>query len=220
MSTLEVRTFTSAGWGENAYLVRGTGQAHAVAIDPGGATLELVAVLERESLELDAILITHAHIDHIEGVAKLVRATGAPVYLHPAERQWYDQAAAQGRFFGVDAEAPPPPDRELKGGDVLELAGTRLEVRDVPGHAPGHVILYDAANAMAFVGDVVFQGSIGRTDLPGGNHRQLLKAIRDAVLTLPDETVLYPGHGPATTVGQERVGNPFLAPMYGPGGLA
>ena len=95
-----------------------------------------------------------------------------------------------------------------------------LDVRDVPGHAPGHVILCDAAAGVAFVGDVVFQGSIGRTDLPGGNHRQLLQAIRDAVLTLPDETVLYPGHGPPTTVAQERVGNPFLAPMYGPGGFA
>ena len=219
MSTLEVRTFTSAGWGENAYLVRGTGQPHAAAIDPGGATPELIAVVGREGLVLDAILLTHAHIDHIEGVAALVRTTGAPVYLHPAERGWYDQSAQQARFFGVELEPPPPPDRELRGGDVLELAGTRLEVRDVPGHAPGHVILYDAAGGAAFVGDVVFQGSIGRTDLPGGSHRKLLASIRAAVLSLPDETVLYPGHGPETTVGRERVGNPFLAPMYG-GGFA
>ncbi len=219
MARLEIRTFTSAGWGENAYLIRGVGQEHAVAIDPGGAVPELVAAIQRESLHLDAILLTHAHIDHIEGVAPLVRAARAPVYLHPAERGWYDQSEAQAQFFGVDFEPPPPPDRELKGGEVLELAGTRLEVREVPGHAPGHVILYDAANALAFVGDLVVQGSVGRTDLPGGNWKQLLASIRAAVLTLPDETVLYPGHGPATTVGQERVGNPFLAPSFG-GGFA
>ncbi len=219
MGRLEVRTFTSAGWGENAYLARGAGQEHALAIDPGGATPDLIAALQREGMILDGIVLTHAHVDHIEGVAPLVRATGAPVWLHPAERSWYDQAEAQGRFFGVALEAPPPPDRELKGGDVLELAGTRLEVRDVPGHAPGHVILYDAANALAFVGDLVFQGSVGRTDLPGGSWKQLLASIRAAVLTLPDETVLYPGHGPVTTVGQERVGNPFLAPSFG-GGFA
>lgn len=219
MSTLEVRTFTSAGWDENTYLARGVGQDHAVAIDPGGATPELIEVLEREGIVLDAILLTHAHVDHIEGVAMLVRATHAAVWLHPAERAWYDHSAEQARFFGVELEPPPPPDHELHGGEVLELGGTRLEVRDVPGHAPGHVILYDAAAGLAFVGDVVFQGSIGRTDLPGGSHRQLLEAIRSAVLTLPDDTVLYPGHGPATSVGRERVGNPFLAPMYG-GGFA
>lgn len=219
MGTLEVRTFTSAGWGENAYLVRGAGQAHAFALDPGGAAPELIAAIQREGMILDAILLTHAHIDHIEGVAPVARATGAPIYLHPAERGWYDQSEAQARFFGVDFEPPPPPDREVKGGDVLELAGARLEVRDVPGHAPGHVIFYDAAAGLAFVGDLVFQGSVGRTDLPGGSWKHLLASIRAAVLTLPDETVLYPGHGPATTVGQERVGNPFLAPSFG-GGFA
>ncbi len=219
MPTLAIRTFTSAGWGENAYLVRAEGQAHALAIDPGGGTPELVEALARDGLSLDAILLTHAHVDHIDGVAALVRATGAPVYLHPAERGWYDHSAAQASFFGVQLEAPPPPDRELHGGDVLELGGTKLEVREVPGHAPGHVILYDATAGVAFVGDVVFQGSIGRTDLPGGSYRQLMDGIRAQVLSLPDETVLYPGHGPPTTVGRERVGNPFLAPMYG-GGFA
>jgi len=219
MNTLEVRTFTSEGWGENAYLVRAAGQAHAVAIDPGGATAALIEAMAGEGLMLDAILLTHAHIDHIDGVAALRRATAAPIWLHPDARRWYDQAAEQARFFGVAAEPPPPPERELKGGDVLELAGTRLEVRAVPGHAPGHVLFHDAAAGVAFVGDVVFQGSIGRTDLPGGSARQLMQSIRGQVLTLPDETVLYAGHGPATTVGRERVGNPFLAPSYG-GGFA
>jgi glyoxylase-like metal-dependent hydrolase (beta-lactamase superfamily II) len=219
MQKLEIRTFTSAGWDENAYLVRAEGQGHAVAIDPGGGTPELLVALEADGLVLDAILLTHAHIDHVDGVARLARATGAPVYLHPAERAWYDQAWTQARYFGVEVEAPPPPDRELEGDAVLELAGTRLEVRHVPGHTLGHVLFYDAASGVAFVGDVVFQSSIGRTDLPGGSQSQLMESIRTQVLTLPDETVLYPGHGPPTTVGRERVGNPFLAPMYG-GGFA
>lgn len=219
MATLAIRTFTSAGWGQNAYLAQATGQEHACAVDPGGAAPEMVDAIAHEGIILDAILLTHAHVDHIEGVAALARATGAPVYLHPAERGWYDHSAEQARFFGVELETPPPPDHDLRGGDVLELGGTTLQVRDVPGHAPGHVILYDAAAGVAFVGDVVFQGSIGRTDLPGGSYRQLMDNIRSQVLSLPDETVLYPGHGPPTTVGRERVGNPFLAPMYG-GGLA
>lgn len=217
---MDIRTFTSEGWGENAYLVRVAGERRAVAIDPGGDTPELVRALESEALTLDAILLTHAHIDHIEGVAPLVRATGAPVYLHPAERPWYDRAAEQAAYFGVSMEEPPAPTHELKGGQRLELAGIGFEVRDVPGHAPGHVILYVADAGVAFVGDVVFQGSIGRTDLPQGNHRQLMTGIREQVLSLPDETVLYPGHGPATTVGRERVGNPFLAPLFGGGGFA
>ena len=219
MSKLEIRTFTSAGWDENAYLVRAEGQGHAVAIDPGGGAPELLVALEGDGLVLDAILLTHAHIDHVDGVARLARATGAPVYLHPADRSWYDQAGTQARYFGVEVEAPPPPDRALEGGSVLELAGAHLEVRHVPGHTLGHVLFYDAASGVAFVGDVIFQSSIGRTDLPGGSHSQLMESIRTRVLTLPDETVLYPGHGPPTTVGRERVGNPFLAPMYG-GGFA
>lgn len=219
MSTLEVRTFTSAGWGENAYLVRGAAQDHAAAIDPGGATPELLEAVEREGLTLDAILLTHAHVDHLDGVAALARATGAPVYLHPGDRKLYEQAAVQAQFFGVRVDPPPPPDHELAGGQVLELAGTRLEVRHVPGHSPGHVLFHVEEAQAAFVGDVVFQASIGRTDLPGGSHHQLLESIRSQVLTLPDDTTLYPGHGPPTTVGRERVGNPFLAPMFG-GGFA
>lgn len=217
---LDVRTFTSPDWGENAYLARARGASSAVAVDPGGAYDALLRTLEAERLTLEAILLTHAHVDHIAGVAPLVRVTGAPVYLHPTDRALYDGAAQQARMFGVEVETPPPPTHELLGGMELRLAGTRFEVRDVPGHAPGHVIFYVADAGVAFVGDVVFQGSIGRTDLPGGNHRLLMAGIRDHVLSLPDDTVLYPGHGPATTVGQERVGNPFLTPMYGGGSFA
>lgn len=211
---LEVRAFPGPVMGENAYLAWGRGQQRAVAIDPGEGAAAMAGAMEAEGLTLEAVLLTHAHFDHIEGVAEIVRRTGAPVYLHPEARPWYDRAPEQAAMFGMRIETPPPPTHTLAHGDRFELGGARFEVRDAPGHAPGHVILYAAEAGVAFVGDVVFQGSIGRTDLPGGDFQRLMRSIREQVLTLPDETVLYPGHGPETTVGHERVANPFLAPQY------
>jgi glyoxylase-like metal-dependent hydrolase (beta-lactamase superfamily II) len=217
MSQIEIRTFVSPVFGQNAYLAWAPGSTSAVAIDPGGLAAQMADALG--DLTLEAVLLTHAHIDHVEGVAELVRRTGAPVHLHPADRPLYDRVRDQAAMLGVAAPELPPVDHQLADGDTLGMAGLELVVRHVPGHAPGHVVLYCAAAATAFVGDVVFQGSIGRTDLPGGDFGQLMKSIREHVLTLPDETVLLSGHGPATTVGQERVGNPFLVPSFG-GGLA
>lgn len=211
---MNIRTFVAAGFGENAYLIWNHGAREALAIDPGDAP-SMIRTLEQEKLQLTAILLTHSHIDHIDGVAHLVRKTNAPIYLHPEARLFYDNVAVQGAQFGMRVEAPPPPTHELQAGSTLTLAGIELEVRYVPGHAPGHVLFYCAQAGAAFVGDVVFQGSIGRTDLPGGNHQVLMSSIREQVMTLPDTTQLYSGHGPATTVAQERRFNPFIAPMYG-----
>lgn len=214
---VEVRCFAAGGFGENTYLVRAPGSGEAVAIDPGSGAQQLLRVLEEEGLGLAAVLLTHAHIDHIEGVAALVRSVPAPIYLHPEALGWYERAGDQAVMFGMEFEAPPPIDRELRAGETLEFGGVQYEVRYAPGHAPGHVIFYLAESGVAFVGDVVFQGSIGRSDLPGGDFARLMRSIREEVLTLPDETVLYPGHGPATTVGHERVSNPFLVPNLGVG---
>lgn len=215
---MNIRTFVGPGFAENAYLIWRDGQQHALAIDPGDASAILQALSDNQ-LQLAAILLTHSHVDHIDGVAELVRATNAPIYLHPEARLFYDNAAVQAAQFGMRVEPPPPPTHELMPGSALELAGLALEVRYVPGHAPGHVLFYSASDGVAFVGDVVFQGSIGRTDLPGGNYQVLMRSIREQVMTLPDETKLYSGHGPLTTVGEERRFNPFIAPMYG-GSLA
>ena len=215
---MNIRTFVGPGFAENAYLIWRDGQPHALVIDPGDAPAILQALSDNQ-LQLTAILLTHSHVDHIDGVAELVRATSAPIYLHPEARVFYDNAGLQAAQFGMHVEPPPPPTHELKPAAALELAGITLEVRYVPGHAPGHVLFYSASDGVAFVGDVIFQGSIGRTDLPGGSYQVLMHSIREQVMTLPDETKLYAGHGPLTTVGEERRFNPFIAPMYG-GSLA
>jgi hydroxyacylglutathione hydrolase len=143
-------------------------------------------------------------------VAEVAGRCPAPIHLHPSDLPLYNAALQQAAMFGHRIQDPPPPDAELADGQVLELGECRFEVRHVPGHSPGHVLLYSAAAALAFVGDVVFAGSIGRTDLPGGSFDQLMRSIRERVLTLPDETRLLCGHGPETTVQRERTTNPFL----------
>jgi hydroxyacylglutathione hydrolase len=211
---MNIRTFVTPTFAENSYLVWLDGRSEALAIDPGDAH-GMLRTLADNKIKLAAILLTHSHLDHIDGVAHLVRETGAPIYLHPEARRFYDAVAIQGANFGVRVETPPPPTHAFEGRETLELAGIAFEVRYVPGHAPGHVLLYNAEAGVAFVGDVVFQGSIGRTDLPGGNYQVLMSSIRDQVMTLPESTKLYSGHGPVTTVAEERRANPFIAPMYG-----
>ena len=214
---LNVRSFIAPGFGENAYLAWRDSVYDAVAVDPGNSIPSILRALEDEKLQLAAILLTHAHLDHIEGVARLVRETAAPVYLHPADRFLYDHATQQALQFGMRMDTPPPVNHALQHGQLLEIGRVKYEVRHVPGHSPGHVIFYVADAQCAFVGDVVFQGSIGRTDLPGGDFMELLGAIRAHVLSLSDDVELYPGHGPQTNVGHERATNPFLIPHYGGG---
>ena len=212
---LQVTTVTSDGFAENGYVVRCVATGELVVIDPGNRVDRFETIIQAEGRAPAGILLTHAHVDHIEGVAALKRATGAPVWLHAADRPLYDAAIGQATMFGMRIEAPPAPDQAWAHGDVYRFGECELEVRHVPGHAPGHVILYSAAAGVAFVGDVVFAGSIGRTDLPGGDFHTLIAGIRGEVLTLPDDTVLYPGQGPETTVAVERATHPFLAPQYG-----
>lgn len=215
---LTIRTFTSPVFGQNAYLVRCDEAGEWWAIDPGGEAAAMADAVEEAGEPLRAIVLTHAHLDHIEGVAELARRVPAPVLLHPGDRPLYDAAPQQAAMFGHPFEPPPPPDGPLEPGP-LALGSCAFEVRPAPGHSPGHVVLYSAAAGVAFVGDVVFAGSIGRTDLPGGSFEALMTSIREQVLSLPDETRLLSGHGPVTTVARERRTNPFLAPNH-PGRMA
>lgn len=200
----------------NGYLLARSGGSSAVIIDPGAEPGKVVAALEEMEAEPVAILLTHAHLDHVGGVAGVRRRWDIPIYLHPADRALYDAAVEQGRAFGLEIEQPPAPDRELEDGQVLSLAELSIEVRHAPGHSPGGVVF--CVPGHAFVGDCVFAGSVGRVDLPGGDAEMLLSSIRRRILTLPDDTVLWPGHGPETTVAREAATNPFLTGAFGGSG--
>jgi len=215
---VKIRAFTGGGFGENTYLVICGNSSAAVVIDPGAAASEVVPQIQDEGLDLHAILLTHAHLDHIEGVSE-IRAISpdVPIWLHADDRELYEVAPFQAQMFGMTATPQPPPTNELIAGQRYEFDSCSLDVRFTPGHSPGHVIFVAPDESFALVGDVVFSGSIGRTDLPGGDMGTLMDSIREQVLTLPDETELFTGHGPPTTVGQERRTNPFLTQHYGGG---
>ena len=213
---MQIRTFTGGGFGQNAYLAVCEPSQAAAAIDPGADAPRMADAIRSEKLDLRAILLTHAHIDHIEGVDAIREiAPDVPIWLHPDALGMYRALPHQAAAFGLRVAPQPEPTHELAHGQRLDVGGCPLEVRSAPGHAPGHVILVASDESFALVGDVVFHGSIGRTDVPGGDFRALMKSIREQVLTLPDSTVLYSGHGPPTTVGKERASNPFLVPHYG-----
>jgi hydroxyacylglutathione hydrolase len=208
---LQVEVFSGGPLSENGYLVRCTRTGEAAVIDPGAVAPRIVESLRRSGSTLRAIFLTHAHFDHVEGIPTVRAFAPVPIYLHPADRGLYESAAAQGEALGLPLRGPlPPADQELLPGQTVQVGDVPLHVRAAPGHSPGHVILHSPDAGVAFVGDVIFQGSIGRTDLPGGDFRQLIDSIRSQILSLPDETRLLPGHGPETTVASERRGNPFL----------
>lgn len=210
--------FVGGAFAENTWLVIDASGRDAVLVDPGAAAPEALAELERSGAQLRAIVLTHAHIDHVEGIPEVrTRWPDVPLYLHAEDLELYRHAPEQGRWFGVSLGSLPDPDHELVPGQTLEIGSLSFEVAFAPGHAPGHVLLHLREARIALVGDVIFQGSIGRTDLPGGDHETLLTSIEREVLTLPDATRLLPGHGPETTVGRERSTNPFLQGRAGAG---
>lgn len=208
---MEVLGFTGGPFAENAWLVIDGSDGSAVVVDPGGGTPQLLAEVERRGVTPAAILLTHAHLDHVDGIpAVRERFPEIPIWLHPDDRTLYEGVPRQASWFGLQPPRLPPVDHELVPGRPVSLGGLTLEVRFAPGHAPGHVVFVAPDAGVALVGDVIFQGSIGRTDLPGGDFHGLMDSIRREILTLPDETRLLPGHGPETTVAHERATNPFL----------
>ena len=207
MPAPEVVAFPNGNFVENTYLVADADTRDAVMIDPGEEAARLLPQLAANRWTLRGIWLTHAHIDHVAGVAAVKAATGAPVLLHPKDRPLYDNAEAQGMMFGVRIEQPPPPDGELAEGQTLTVGQFTFDVLFTPGHSPGHVTF--AGHGLALSGDVLFAGSIGRTDLPGGDTRILLESIRKKLYKLPDDTRVLSGHGPETTIGQEKLTNPF-----------
>jgi hydroxyacylglutathione hydrolase len=213
---VRVRTFTGGPFAENGYLAVCEQSGEAVVVDPGGGAPAMVRHLISAGTTPRAILLTHAHLDHIDGIETIrVSFPDVPIHLHPADRPLYEAAPQQAAAFGVPSFDTPPPNHDLAPGGRIEFGACRFDVRFAPGHSPGHVILYAEQDALALVGDVIFAGSIGRTDLPGGDFLTLIESIRREVLTLPPATRLLSGHGPETTVEWEARHNPFLVPHYG-----
>lgn len=210
MAALEIVTLANGSFAENCYLVFDPERADTVLVDPGEDSQRFLAAASSRGRRITAIWLTHAHLDHIQGVAAIREASGAPIFLHPADQRLYRELPQQGLWLGLRLSAPPPADRELEHGQRLAIGRVEVEVRHVPGHSPGHVGFVVPGAVLS--GDVLFEGSIGRTDLPGGDFETLIGSIRRELLSLPDDTIVYPGHGPATTVGKERRTNPYLVP--------
>ncbi len=183
----------------------------AAVVDPGGDLDKITQIIEENALELDKILITHAHLDHAGGTAQLARSTGVPIVgPHKADQFWIDALPEQCMQFGFEGETFTP-DQWLEHGDQVSLGTLLFDVVHCPGHTPGHVVFVERSQNFAMVGDVIFQGSIGRSDFPQGNHQDLVRSIRNRLFPLGDAIRFIPGHGPMSTFGQERQTNPFVA---------
>jgi len=194
----------------NCYVVGCERTRQGVVIDPGGHAGRILSAVEELGLTVCYVLNTHCHFDHMGANAEVVAATGAKLALHPAELPIL-QARGGASWFGVLVKDSPPPDVELQPGQVLEVGTLRFEVLHTPGHSPGSLTFALREQGVAFDGDVLFAMGVGRTDLPGGDWDTLERSIRDVLFALPDATILYPGHGPSTTVGQEKRANPWLS---------
>ena len=197
---------------QNCTVVWCTTTLKAAVIDPGGGVDAVLAEVERRGLTLEKIWITHGHLDHAGGTAEMKARTGAPIEgPHPDDQFWIDGIEAQGQAYGMPEARGFVTDRWLHQGDTVTLGETVWEVIHCPGHTPGHVVFFNRAARFAQVGDVLFRGSIGRTDFPRGNHADLLNAITTRLWPLGSDVTFVPGHGPASTFGQERADNPFVS---------
>jgi hydroxyacylglutathione hydrolase len=196
----------------NAYLVADDAAKVAAVIDPAAEGRLILDEAARREWRITNIWLTHAHFDHLGGAAVVADGTNPPppVALHP-EDYWLWRNEGGAPFFGLRMDPGPEPTIDLAHGQILRLGEQELEVRHTPGHTPGHVVFYCAAEKVVFCGDLIFQGSIGRTDLPGGDHQTLMESIYTQILPLPDDTRLLSGHGPQTTLARERLANPFLS---------
>jgi hydroxyacylglutathione hydrolase len=199
---------------QNGFVVGCEATREAVLIDPGDTVQELLAFATRESLAIRHILLTHAHIDHVTGVAAAKRALGVPIHLHRDDLFLYEQVVEHGRMFGLHVERQPPIDAYYAPGEAIRFGEYEARPHHTPGHCPGGVCLQigrpGAPGKDLFVGDTLFAGSIGRTDLPGGDYRVLIASIRSVLFSFGDDAIVHSGHGPDTTIGRERASNPFL----------
>lgn len=197
----------------NCYLAQCEETGDALVIDPGAEAGRIVEAIERLGAAVQLIINTHGHFDHTGANREVMEATGAPLALHEKDVRLLSGARDHAAAFGLAADPSPPPDRLLRGDEILKVGELEFQILPVPGHSPGGICLY--ADGHLFSGDALFAGSVGRTDLPGGSHEQLVRGIREKLFPLADETVVHPGHGPATTIGREKLTNPFVGAPAG-----
>jgi glyoxylase-like metal-dependent hydrolase (beta-lactamase superfamily II) len=205
---VRIETFPMGMFQVNSFLLRCEETGDTVVVDPGDEPEILLRRLDELGTQPVAIVNTHGHLDHIVGNGAIRARYDLPIWMHPDDRFLVDGFAEQAAMFGLDFPPPPPPDHDLVAGESFRFGSCELRVYLAPGHSPGSVVLVQGDQAIS--GDVIFAGSIGRVDLPGGNLATLLRSIDEVVLPLGDDTVLHPGHGPSTTVGAERRSNPYL----------
>jgi hydroxyacylglutathione hydrolase len=210
---MDVRMFTVGPVAENTYIFRRDGSDRALIVDPGDEAARLLAVIDELGVTLDAILLTHTHFDHVGAVGPVAKATGAEVWVPAIEKPVLADIMSFVPFPGIGPYESWDAEHTLEGGEKLELAGFDIDVIFTPGHSPGHVTFSIPDEQAVFSGDVLFQGSVGRTDLPGGDWPTLLDSIRGLIDSLPEDTTVYPGHMGITSLGAERVTNPFLAEL-------
>jgi hydroxyacylglutathione hydrolase len=207
---MDVRRFVVGMVEENCYLVRREGSKSALVVDPGADAATILEAIEQDGVELEAILVTHCHYDHIGAVAPLARATGAPVWAPAREERLLADIKSYIAWPGVGPLEGWDAEHLLEGGETIELAGFGIDVLATPGHSPGHLVFSLPAERAVFSGDILFKGSIGRTGAPGANETQLIESIRGLIGSLPPETTVYPGHREVTSIGAELATNPFL----------
>ncbi len=207
---LQIQSFTVGPFAENPYLLTCAETRQAIIVDPGDEAEMLQQAIQDASVELQAIVLTHAHLDHVGAVEALRTWANIPVYLHPDDNQLLARVVDQGRMFGLQLAPVAPADHQLVHGDRVSFGTVELVVIHTPGHSPGGVCLYEATEHVLIAGDTLFQRGVGRTDLPGGDAQTLITSIEKQLWPLPSEVRVYPGHGPATTIGEERELNPFV----------
>ena len=207
---MDVRMFTVGPIQENTFLFRRDGSDRALIVDPGDEADRLLGAIDELGVQLDGILLTHTHFDHVGAVAPIARATGAEVWVPELEKDVLANINEYVRWPGFGPFEDYEAEHTVSGGETLELAGFEIDVLFTPGHSPGHVTFHVADEQAIFSGDVLFQGSVGRTDLPGGDSQTLMETLKGLAEALPDETRVHPGHMGPTTIGAERATNPFL----------
>jgi len=213
---MDIITLPVTAFSQNCRIVICQTTRHAVIVDPGGDVDKLIVEIQSHNIELKSVLLTHGHLDHVGAAKQLAQHFEVNIIgPHEDERFWFDALPMQAQMFGLQVIDPFYPDAWLEHGEVCKVGNLNFAVRHCPGHTPGHIIFYEQTHQVVLVGDVIFKGSVGRTDFPKGDAAQLIDSIKIQVLTLPDETFILSGHGPDTKVAQERISNPFISGKFG-----